>query len=176
MLVGQRSWDEPVLWSSAVRQAIAAFTQKAQRSSRSVQMDSREPMAVWTDASGWGLGWVLGANGRYWTGNLPLEGEDIFIKELVAAAAGACAAATAGFQPMLLVDNTAAVRALTKGHSSSVQANKVLRWAIPQLRKAHPMVAWVPSQWQLADSASRNGPMTPTWESRCVCVVRPRWA
>jgi hypothetical protein len=176
MLAGKRSWDEPRVWSPEVKAAVAAFTQIAQRSNRVVMTDNRKPMAVWSDASGWGLGWALGVSSRQWTGNLPLEGDDIFIKELMAAVAGACVAAAAGYQPMLLVDNTAAVRAFTKGHSSSPQANKLLRWAIPQLRHAQPMIAWVPSQWQLADAASRNGQSVPKWEARRVCAVRPRWA
>jgi hypothetical protein len=177
METGYRSWDEPVKWPPLLQQAVETFATTARRAGRRVEHNNRKPMAVWSDASGWGLGWVIGARGCQWIGNLPLQGEDIFIKELMAAAAGACAAAAMGRQPLVFVDNTAAVRALMKGHSSSTQANKVLRWAIPQLRNAAPMVAWVPSQWQLADGASRNVcTSSPSWESRCLQSRRPRWA
>jgi hypothetical protein len=82
--------------------------------------------------------------------------DNIFVKELVTAAAGIICARTLGFNDIeVMEDNSAAYHALRKRHSSVFFANEILSAVFddPSVRVTQK---WVPSELQLADPFTRG--------------------
>eukprot|EP00760_Papus_ankaliazontas_P020364 PhM_4_TR18424/c3_g1_i1/m.85255 len=129
-------------------------------------------MICWSDASMEALGWVFEDSQASWA-RWQTEGEHIFLRELLAAVWGAKAVRETGHIPLLLIDNTAALRAIQKGYAHSRKANVLLR----RLHSWGPAWSgWVPTNAQRADAPSRGLAPTSSTEALQVRVSWPRWA
>ena len=109
---------------------------------------------VFTDASSWALGYLRTQptlSGTHRTHAF----KDIFLAELLAA----CEAwyTMAESLPNLHIDNTAAVGALLKGHSSTAKGNLILSRLYESLpKRTKAWITTVPTDCQRADLLSRG--------------------
>ena len=152
----QDSWDRPVPVSRRALAELQDMSLTLRHARRTVrELEVREPSVdLWTDASSWAWGY-LSTKGTLAGLHRPHAIRDIFVAELLAA----CDAwhTMAHKVPNLFVENTGAVGALLKGHSSSGKGNLILsrlHESLPTGAKAH--VTSVPTDCQRADLLSRG--------------------
>jgi len=149
-------WDEPV----AVDMDTVVDLQNMSRTVRNARMYYRQiqevPTSVdlFTDASNWAWGY-LKTTPRLAGQHRPHAIQDIFVAELLAACDAWYTFSTE--VPNLHVDNTAAVGALLKGHSSSGRGNLILSRLYQHLPPgARTRITTVPTDCQRADLLSRG--------------------
>jgi len=88
----------------------------------------------------------------------PVGNTDIFLSELWGMAWGALTWQAPNSDLLLAGDNTPAVAAFTKGHSSSRAGDRILRTAFTHLLPSSRLwTTWVPSDLQRADPLTRPG-------------------
>jgi len=120
-------------------------------------LDDKECTIAWTDASGEFIAGIKQAQGRdadtFW---LPNETGAIYEAELLGEAIATSLWARPKEQLLVVGDNTAAVRALQKGHSSSDVGDRILRELVRQLHSSVSLwTAWTPTHLQRADPLTR---------------------
>lgn len=152
----QEKWDEPVTVGHLAASELRSMSETLRNSKRTLR-DIQEVASnsdIFTDASSWAWGYLQtspGMSGLHRTHAI----RDIFVAELLAA----CDAwnSRANKVPNLYVDNTAAVGALLKGHSSSGRGNLILSRLYKNLPSgAKARVTTVPTDCQRADLLSRG--------------------
>lgn len=123
---------------------------------------------LWSDASGACFGYLreseLGVQGACRS----YEGLSIYTAELLAAAD--CLKSSNSKESVIFIDNQAALRALLKGHSSTLAGNIILRrlwecWEIDRRFSA----GYVPTGCNKSDPLSRACGVYPTTQTGCVC-------
>jgi len=152
----RETWDEPVSVSSeavADLRNMSLFLRNARMYYRNIQ-EVPTSVDLFTDASNWAWGY-LKTTPRLAGQHRPHAIQDIFVAELLAA----CDAwnTFSSEVPNLHVDNTAAVGALLKGHSSSGRGNLILSRLYEYLPQgARARITTVPTDCQRADLLSRG--------------------
>ena len=150
-----RDWDKVVTLTSAQILALDDVRCAAQDARFDRWGERYDTVRWWSDASDEGIGWVQGRH--EWcaatTGMV-----DIFARELLAGATALVNAERWRQCAKLMIDNTAAFKALIKGLSSSQKGNIILRRLYTsQITQRHEC-GWVPTGEQLADQPSRLKP------------------
>ena len=152
----KESWDEPVPVSAMAMQDLRDMSgtlRNARMTLRSLK-EVNTTTDVFTDASSWAWGY-LQVQPRLAGQHRPHVIHDIFVAELLAAA-DAWHTFSQGV-PNLHVDNTAAVGALVKGHSSTAKGNLILSRLYQCLpSNARAKITTVPTNCQRADLLSRG--------------------
>jgi len=152
----QELWDEAVDVSLVAMQELRNMSVTLRNSRRTLRSlkDVDPDTDIFTDASKWAWGYLSTAPrlaGAHRTHSI----QDIFVAELLAA----CDAwyTLASKVPNLHVDNTAAIGALVKGHSSTGRGNLILGRLYQCLPvNARAWVTTVPTTCQRADLLSRG--------------------
>lgn len=152
----QEAWDEHFEVSKTTQSELHNMSNLFQSMRRTYRELEHAPSTVdvFTDASSWAWGYLRtqpSLQGAHRVHSI----KDIFVAELLAA----CEAwfSTSEEVPNLHVDNTAAVGALVKGHSSTGKGNLILSRLYECLpRGARARVTAVPTDCQRADLASRG--------------------
>lgn len=153
----QEVWDIKVaIDDTSIREVKELINElvSTRRTLRSLQ-NSAAKIDIWTDASGWALGYLrsrpaplAGAHQQHFI-------RDIFVAELLAA----CNAWYSSKEdiPNIHVDNTGAVGAILKGHSRTARGNLILGRLYQCLpTSSTAMLTTVPTKCQRADLLSRG--------------------
>ena len=163
------SWDDDVAMHVATKEELAAFAVANIQTCVTVPFPSPPPIhfsiAVWTDASTTGWGWVsklqnsfsgVERHGRWESTHTSGE---MFVLELRAAEKGMAAALEGGHTAIVLfVDNEAVKYVLRRGHSRTRLGNSILRRMSTRLSaaKAHLHIRWIKTDEMPADWGSRQ--------------------
>jgi len=150
------AWDEPITVAHHTvvdLQSMVKSLMNARRTLRDLQQ-APPTVDIFTDASRWALGYLRiqpTLAGTHRTHNF----KDIFLAELLAACEAWFSAADS--IPNLHVDNTAAVGAIMKGHSSTAKGNLILSRLYESLPgDSRAWLTTVPTECQRADLLSRG--------------------
>eukprot|EP00760_Papus_ankaliazontas_P022252 PhM_4_TR18826/c0_g1_i2/m.95692 len=122
-------------------------------------MPSLRTLTAWTDASCTALGYVIRSEDGVIGWQRPGHETNIFLRELWAAAEAVATVSKHG-DATVVVDNTAAARALIRGYSTSPLANAILRAMFAKVGQHAVEIAWTESSNQSADALSRGEPST----------------
>lgn len=172
------SWDERIEISGTVTDELHQMIDEAliARVYYNSLVKQQPSCKIWTDASSLGAGWVREDKHGHLVAGQQLPDMFIFVSELMAAA-DAFLSEPVGAQ--IAIDNTAAQRALIRGHSSTAAGNVVMKRLYEQLPAGcRSEVLRVPSGCNRADALSRGKVRIPVFTQPCPHETAPvdvRW-